>query len=202
MFPTIYLSLISIIQALALETLWSTLIELDHIWTWTIPALIGWLEITAVFELILLLWLTYVHTIMRVRWVVSVSDSLIPFALGVVEFALVALIHPAKVHLWCYALAAGSAIGTLGSIATNRAMRQEPDNAAYLEGPGLSRPLWERGEHGTYLAAGALALLAGLAVQWQGSVSNLALTVLALGNGALLAMIALEAVLWTRSVET
>jgi hypothetical protein len=197
LFPTVYLTLISIIQALALETLWSDLVQLDHIWTWNITAVIGWLQIGAVFELIFIVWLTYAHTIMQVRWVVSVRDSMIPFALGLVEFALAALIHPDKVHMWCYTLALGSVIGTWASIATRRAARSESDNADLIRALGLSRPVQE---HRLYIAAGALGLLAGLLVGWHGGSGWVALSVVALVNLGLIVLIVMEAAFWRRSI--
>ncbi len=86
MFPTIYLTLISILQALALESLWSAINEREHLWAWNVEALTGWLQATAVAELIFFLWLAPVHVIVRFRWVVSVRDSLNPFVIGIGEF--------------------------------------------------------------------------------------------------------------------
>ena len=50
MFPNIHLTLISIIQALALEVLWSAVNEREHLWAWNAAALTGWLQAAAVFE--------------------------------------------------------------------------------------------------------------------------------------------------------
>jgi hypothetical protein len=111
MFPTIYLTLLSMVQALAIEVLWSAVNDHEYFWSWNAVALTGWLQATAVFQLIFFIWVAYAHVVMRFRWVVSVRDSVIPFILGVAQFALIGLIHPDRVHLWFYGLAATSCFG-------------------------------------------------------------------------------------------
>ena len=41
-FPAVLLTLISIIQALALELMWSTMMSLEYLWQFSITSLVTW----------------------------------------------------------------------------------------------------------------------------------------------------------------
>jgi hypothetical protein len=197
MFPNIHLTLISIIQALALEVLWSAVNAREHLWAWNAAALTGWLQAAAVFELLFFLWLVYTQMVMRIRWVVTMRDSLIPFILGIGQFTLANLIHPEKLHLWFYVLAALGAFGVWVNVITEREAQAEPDNQELLAALGRSRLLPAL----TPLVACVLMSLgAGGLVQWHGAPGGLSAALVAFVNLAVLGLIGLNVIAWKRSI--
>jgi hypothetical protein len=133
MFPSVYLTLLSMIQALALEALWSAVNERPHLWAGGSVALVGWFQVVATLQTIFFVWVAFTLLVIRLRWVVSVWDSAIPFALGLAQFALVALIQPRTLHLWFYVGAATACFGAWANLALTRVARREPENADALE---------------------------------------------------------------------
>ena len=85
--PSMLLTLLSIIQALALELLWSRLTASEHLWRFDWVALLGWLQMSAVLLGIIEIWLMYTSLVLRLRWTPSTRDSVIPFVIGLLEFA-------------------------------------------------------------------------------------------------------------------
>ena len=92
--PSLLLTLTSIIQALALEVLWSSIASREDLWAANESSFIVWLQIAAVFQAIVLVWVYYTHMVMRLRWIPQLQDSIIPFAFGVGEFTLATLLGP------------------------------------------------------------------------------------------------------------
>jgi hypothetical protein len=58
-FPIVLLTLVSIIQALALELLWSKVSESDFLWNFDIKALVGWGMLSVALMGILQIWVMY-----------------------------------------------------------------------------------------------------------------------------------------------
>lgn len=58
-FPTVLLTLLSIVQALALELMWSHLAENAYLYAWTPVAVLGWLQLATTLLGVLLIWLIY-----------------------------------------------------------------------------------------------------------------------------------------------
>ncbi|MBL6906090.1 MAG: hypothetical protein ISR27_11285 [Pseudomonadales bacterium] len=67
-FPTVLLTLISIIQALALELMWSKIIDSDWLLVLDFQALIGWGMVIASFLGILQIWVMYSTMVMGFIW--------------------------------------------------------------------------------------------------------------------------------------
>ena len=63
-FPTVLLTLISIIQALALELMWSKIVESEWLWEFNMQAVIGWGMILVSFLSILQVWVMYSTMVM------------------------------------------------------------------------------------------------------------------------------------------
>jgi hypothetical protein len=198
MFPTVYLTLLSMVQALALEVLWSTVNQREHLWVWNATALAGWLQAAAMFQLIFFIWAAYAHVVMRFRWVVAVPDSLIPFILGLAQFALIGLLHPERVHLWFYALAATSVFGAWVILVVVGQVWGEPENADLLTVIGPLRPLRY---YGPLAGCAVSALAAGILTQRYADSSALIVALTAMTNGSLLGLNAWNARLWRRAIE-
>ena len=73
-FPTVLLTLVSIVQALALELLWSHLHEADYLFRLSWIAVISWIQIAATVIGIVLIWVIYSGNVIRFRWVPSTGD--------------------------------------------------------------------------------------------------------------------------------
>ncbi len=104
-FPTVLLTLISIIQALALELMWSRLVESEWLWTWSVQAFIGWGMFSVTLLGILLIWATYSTMVMGFIWQPYLRDSILPFIIGIQQFMLVSFIGAEFSVLWLYVLA-------------------------------------------------------------------------------------------------
>ena len=81
-FPTVLITLLSIIQALALEFLWDHIHHRPDLYQMGWPAVAGWLQITATFNGLILIWLVYAGMVMRFRWIPTTGDSVLPFFVG------------------------------------------------------------------------------------------------------------------------
>lgn len=131
-FPTVLLTLLSIVQALALELLWSHLHETDYLFQLSWIAAVSWVQIVATVVSIILIWVIYSGNVMRFRWVPSTSDSVIPFFIGLAEFMLIETLGPDGIGLWLIfvALIFGLMSWVVHSIM--RRARQDSDNDAYF----------------------------------------------------------------------
>ena len=130
--PQVLLTLLSIVQALALELLWTRMTESDHLFPGAgapdgaaVAALAGWLQFAAIALGIVLVWLVYVGLVLRFEWVPHTRDSIFPFAIGLLEFLAIEITGPAHPALW---LAAMGVIFGVATYATNdvfvRALRE------------------------------------------------------------------------------
>ena len=103
--PMVLLTLLSIIQALALELTWQHLVDQPYLFEATFIAFASWLQIVTTLLGILLIWLLYSTMVMRFRWVPSTSDTVFPFLIGLIEFTLIAVLGPERLMWWFIALA-------------------------------------------------------------------------------------------------
>ena len=104
-FPMVLLTLVSIVQALALEFLWDHLRHRPELYEYSWIAFLGWLQIAASLMGIILIWLTYSGMVMRFRWTPVTSDSVLPFLLGLIEFLMIDMMGPDNIGRWLIVLA-------------------------------------------------------------------------------------------------
>ena len=64
--PSVLLTLLSIVQAIALETLWEHTIHRQEIFEVSLTATLGWLQITVSLLIIILVWLVYVGLVKHI----------------------------------------------------------------------------------------------------------------------------------------
>jgi hypothetical protein len=131
-FPTVLLTLLSIVQALALELLWSHLRESPYLFEPSWVAAISWLQIFATFLGLVLIWVVYANHVMRFRWVPVTSDSVYPFFIGLIEFMLIESLGPDEIGLWFLFLAFIFGMMTWVSHANMRRARMDTDNEAFF----------------------------------------------------------------------
>ena len=100
MFPSVMLTVLSMVQALALELLWTQLSESPFLWDGGWNAVLGWSQVLAVLLGLLEIWLFYISLVLRLSWVPSMWDSVVPFGIGIIEFTLIELTRPDTIGLW------------------------------------------------------------------------------------------------------
>jgi hypothetical protein len=130
--PMVLLTLLSIVQALALELLWSHVREATYLFEMSQAALITWLQIGTNFLGIIVIWIVYACSAMRFRWVPTISDSVYPFVVGLLEFILIETLAPALIAWWFACLALIFGIMTWVSHMTMRRARLDDENAEFF----------------------------------------------------------------------
>jgi hypothetical protein len=196
LFPSVLLTVLSMIQALALELLWSRLRESPYLWGAGWEAVLGWTQVVAMLLGFLVVWLFYVSMVMRFRWLPHPQDSVIPFAIGILEFTLVDLMGPDTLHLWFYAMALIFAVSTLASHTIYRRARRDPANREFFD---AVQPAALRDFAPAIGAVAGIALL-GLILDLSSGQGWLALGALLLTIAALANQVAMTRRFWRRSL--
>jgi hypothetical protein len=195
-FPSVLLTLLSIIQALALEVLWSNLSEKDHLWAGSLGAVVGWLQVLAVFGCIVVVWLFYSSLVTRLVWVPSIRDSILPFIVGGAEFLLAEMLSPELRHLWFFLFAGIFGFSTWTSTTILVRARLDPDNG------GLWDDFDPYGIGAMVGPIGVVGLLAaaGIAVWIWGATGLVALLAVGFANFALIVQILAIRHFWNQSL--
>ncbi len=197
-FPVILLTLISIIQALALELLWGKVLDGDYLWQWDLQAIVAWGSISVTMLGILQVWVLYSTLVLGFTWRPTMRDMLLPFVIGLLEFSLVSLIGPDFDALWLYALAGIFLFGNTVAHITFRRARLEIENAAFFR--GRSPATWRN-----FIWAFSnifLLIIFGILYTALRSPDWIALTAMVFANGALLVQMVTSRRLWKAIVET
>ena len=132
-FPMVLLTLLSIVQALALELLWSHVRETDYQFELSWDAAIPWVQIGATFLGLVLIWVVYASNAMRLRWVPVTSDSVYPFVIGLIEFMIIENLGVDTVGPWLILMALAYGVMIRVSHTTMRRARFDEDNAAFFK---------------------------------------------------------------------
>ena len=128
----VLLTLLSIVQALALELLWSHVRESAYLFDMSWTALLTWIQISTTFMGIVVIWIVYAGTAMRFRWVPTTSDSVYPFAIGLLEFILIETLAPTYMGWWFICLAMIFALMSWVSHMTMRRARLDGENDEFF----------------------------------------------------------------------
>ncbi len=131
--PTLVLTLLSIVQALALEVLWSTVKESPFLWAGDMRAAIGWAQVGIAFQGIVVLWVAYVGLTVRFVWVPRVHDVVVPFMLGIPEFVLASVLDTHWLPAWLLVLAVLFIVATVTNATIFSAAAQLEDNREHFE---------------------------------------------------------------------
>lgn len=129
-FPMVLLTLLSIVQALALEFLWDHVRHRTDLFELSIAVIPGWLQIAATFNVIVIIWLMYAGMLMRFRWTPTTMDSIFPFGVGLIQFLLIDLMGADYFAFWVIVLSL--TFGVLVFI-DHRAMRRARQDKANRE---------------------------------------------------------------------
>jgi hypothetical protein len=195
-FPSVLLTLLSIIQALALEVLWSNLSTSDHLWAGGLGAVVGWLQVSAVFGGIVVVWLFYSSLVMRLVWVPTIRDSILPFIIGGVIFLLAEMLSPELRHVWFFLLAGIFGFSSWTSNTILVRAKLEPENA------GLWDDFDPNGVGSLAAPIGVVGLLtvAGVGVWIWGATGLVALLAVSFANFALIVQVLVIRYFWNKSL--
>jgi hypothetical protein len=138
--PSVLLTLLSIMQALALELLWDHIHEHTYLNHMSWAAVLGWVEIGVTLLGVLLIWLIYTSMAMRFRWVPTTADSVFPFLVGIIEFMMIAALGVDRLGLWFMALALIFGAMTWVSQVTMLRARLDGENHAFFASVSPATP--------------------------------------------------------------
>lgn len=130
--PSVLLTLLSIVQAFALESLWDHMLSRPELFKASWTASLGWIQISTSLLLIILIWLVYVGMVMRFRWTPSIGDLTLPFVVGLSELLLIEVMGQEKLGVWFMVLALIYAMLNLFSQSVFRRARHDPDNTEFF----------------------------------------------------------------------
>jgi hypothetical protein len=78
---------------------------------------------------IVVVWLFCSSLLMRLVWVPTIRDSILPFIIGGAEFRLAEMLSPELRHPWFFLFAGIFGFGTWASTTTFVGVRHDPDSA-------------------------------------------------------------------------
>lgn len=194
--PMVLLTLLSIIQALALELTWEHITDQPYLFEPTWTAALAWLQVVTTLLGILLIWLLYSTMVMRFRWVPSTSDTVFPFAIGITEFTLISNLGPNHYLAWFVVLALLFALTHWSIQRIMVEARKDSENAAFFSrvSPAILRDFLP-----TIAICTALASF-GIALGLTGHQGIFALIALLLAAGAISFQIHMNARYWRQAM--
>ncbi len=133
-FPTVLLTLLSIVQAFALELMWTHINENAYLYELSFMSVLGWTQVVATLLGILLIWLVYSDLVLRLSWVPTTTDAIFPFLVGILEFIQISVMGPTAIGAWFMILAVLFAAMTWITQTTMKRARQDLDNADFFKG--------------------------------------------------------------------
>lgn len=131
--PTVLLTLLSIVQALALEFLWAHVRENGTLFELSRLSALLWIQLLTTFVGIMLIWIVYASHVMRLRWVPTTTDSVYPFVIGLLEFMLIEFLGPDEIGQWMICNSAVFGVMVFISHRTMRRARMDGANHAFFE---------------------------------------------------------------------
>jgi len=130
--PPVLLTLLSIVQAIALETLWDHIIHRQELFEASWTATLGWLQVSVSLLLIILIWLVYVSLVMRFRWTPTIADLTLPFFVGLAELLMIEVMGLEKLGGWFLVLTLIFAMLYWLTHSLFIRARQDPENAEFF----------------------------------------------------------------------
>ena len=191
-FPIVLLTLISIIQALALVLLWSKISDSDFLWNFDIKALVGWGMLSVALMGILQIWVMYSTIVIGFTWRPSLRDSVLPFVIGIQQFMMISTISPTFNVMWLYVLASIFLVGNGVAHITYKRARADTNNDFFFK---CRDPATFKNFAGPFLIISMLVGLGMLSTVLDDP-NWLVLTAIVFANGALAMQIILSRALW------
>ena len=130
--PAVVLTLLGIIQALALEQLWTHVLHSDVLYALNWQTLTTWTQIFATLIAIILVWLVYAVNVTRFRWLPTVYEFILHFWVGFIQLLVIQALATTAIGFWFILM--GVLFGTMIWIAqtTLRKARLDGGNASFF----------------------------------------------------------------------
>lgn len=130
--PAVVLTLLGIIQALALEQLWTHVLHSDVLYALNWQTLTTWTQIFTTLIAIILVWLVYAVNVTRFRWLPTVYEFILPFWVGFIQLLVIQALATTAIGFWFILM--GVLFGTMIWIAqtTLRKARLDGGNASFF----------------------------------------------------------------------
>ena len=173
-FPTVLLTLLSIVQALSLELWWQYLSSVALPTFASIADITLWLQIIISLLTVVVIWVIYAGTVMRFRWVPGTSDSIFPFAVGLSQFMLIETLYMPSRGLTLAVLGLVFLAALVSLQMTMRRARRDSDNELFFARVAPATLL----DFAPFLSVIAMFLLSGwlthfYALEWVGLLATL-----------------------------
>lgn len=191
------LTLLSIVQAFALELMWTHINEHAYLYEFSFIAVLGWLQIVATLLGILLIWLIYSDLVLRLSWVPTTTDAVFPFLVGILEFIQIGVLGPTTIGPWFALLAVLFSAMAWISQATMKRARLDYDNADFFE--NVDPASWQ--DHLATIIPVATLLIIGISIWLLDNQGWFALTTLVLAIILLAYQIRMNHVFTQRSYQ-
>lgn len=196
-FPMLLATLLSIVQALALELLWSHASTATYQFEATLAALLPIAQVIATFFLIVLIWLVFASIMMRFQWVPDTMESVYPFIIGLAEFMLIRSLDAQNPGAWLLLMALLFAMMVRISHMIMRRARLEGDNQNFFS---RFEPATIRDFRPAIIMTSTLTVL-GIYVWWTNNYGVVAAGAVFGAIGFLVYQFYQQAKFWDRSVS-
>jgi hypothetical protein len=195
--PSIIITVLSMIQALALELFWTKIQATEFLWQGGWLSTVFWLQLAVTGAGILLIWIMYVSLMLRFSWLPSMQDTMIPFAIGLLEFSLIDLMGPATLGPWFLLLAATFGLSLTAIHTSHRRARKEPENDYFFSQVAPAR--WR--DYAWSVTCIVLLVLMGIALWLTNGQRTLAVVCLVFALGALLFQLLMSRRYWMHTLN-
>jgi len=130
--PSVMLTLLSIVQAIALESFWSNILDLNLTLSPTLLNVTAWLLCIVTLLTIILIWLMTVTSVMRFEWTPSVTDLTQPFFVGLGQLLLIEAMSPERISGWFGVMAVFYLFVYFASQGAYRRARRDSSNTQFF----------------------------------------------------------------------
>ncbi len=132
-FPSMYVTLVSVIQAIALETLVSRVGELGLSPSLSWESALVWLEVGLLGQTVFYVWISYTLLVTIAQWVFRFSDFAAVFAVGVFQFTAISWIGADSIEPFMMIAAVGFLAGAWITWSNTGAAQTRPENARIMQ---------------------------------------------------------------------
>jgi hypothetical protein len=188
--------MLSIVQAVALELLWSHLTESPYLLEVTWYSALAWGQVLATFMGIVLIWVVYASNVMRFTRTPVISDLVYPFFIGLVEFMLIANLDPDELGIWFLLFALTFAMMNRVGHTSMKMARQDKDNDFFFAdlAPATMKDFYSQ------IAVVSVMVLVGIYLMLSSNLGVVALILIVAINGLLGYQFYVVAHFWERSM--
>ena len=134
------LTLLSILQAIALDMLWSKSIAQMGPIELTPLYITAVLQALATLLILIMVWTSFVSLLMRFVWIPSMLDTALPFLVGILQFALIEHARPDRLGEWFILQSALILVITYVTHIYYKKARLDPENSEFFK--SLSPATW------------------------------------------------------------